>query len=49
MIEVLLWLIGGLFVAIIMLLSYALMNVSSSTNDIEEEIKEFEEYKNRKL
>ena len=40
---VLSWLIGGLFVAIIMLLSYALMSLSSSTRCYEDELIEFEQ------
>lgn len=48
MIEVLAWLIGGLFVAIIMLLSYALMNVSSSTRCYEDELIEFEQLNKHK-
>lgn len=49
--EVFIWTIGGLFIAVVMLLSYALMSINSSTRSYEDELIEFEQLNkaNRKL
>lgn len=41
--EVFIWTIGGLFIAVVMLLSYALMSINSSTRSYEDELIEFEQ------
>ena len=41
--EVFIWIIGGLFIAVVMLLSYALMSINSSTRSYEDELIEFEQ------
>lgn len=41
--EVFIWIICGLFIAFVMLLSYALMSINSSTRSYEDELIEFEQ------
>lgn len=41
--EVFIWTIGGLFIAVVMLLSYALMSINSSTRSYEDELIEFQQ------
>ena len=41
--EVFIWIVGGLFIAVIMLLSYALMSINSSTQSYEDELIEFQQ------
>lgn len=41
--EVFIWIVGGLFIAAVMLLSYALMSINSSTLSYEDELIEFEQ------
>lgn len=41
--EVFIWIVGGLFIAVVMLLSYALMSINSSTRSYEDELIEFEQ------
>ena len=41
--EVFIWTIGGLFIAVVMLLSYALMSINSSTQSYEDELIEFQQ------
>ena len=41
--EVFIWIVGGLFIAVVMLLSYALMSINSSTQSYKDELIEFEQ------
>jgi hypothetical protein len=41
--EVFIWIVGGLFIAVVMLLSYALMSINSSTQSYEDELIEFQQ------
>jgi hypothetical protein len=41
--EVFIWIVGGLFITVVMLLSYALMSINSSTRSYEDELIEFQQ------
>ena len=47
--EVFIWIVGGLFIAVVMLLSYALMSINSSTRSYEDELIEFQQQTNKTI